>query len=118
MKLAKFKTKWCALKRRWADALQRKFERFSPSGKKLWLCLFCVVFAGSSIAVIIHAITARQLPVAAAAKMPRIMQEKETPDMPFISKPEFERIEKFRQYITNLPKPLLDSFMQARPHLL
>ncbi len=106
------------MKRRWADKLQKKFEKFSPFGKKVCLCFFCIVFAGSSVVVIIHAITARQVPVAAVTKMPRIMQEKQEPDMPFISKAEFERIEKFKGYINQLPKPLLDSFMQARPHLL
>lgn len=118
MKLAGIKTKWHLRKRRWADTLQNKFEQFSLFGKKLSLCFFCVVFAGSSIAVIIHAITTRQVHVVTAAKMPRIMQEKQTPGMPFISKTEFARIEKFRQYINQLPKPLSDSFMQARPHLL
>lgn len=118
MKLDKIKAKWRGLKRRWADALQKKFEQCSPFGKRLWLCFFCIVFAGSSIAVIIHTIKTRRVPVAATAKMPRIVQEKERPDMPFLSKAEFERIEKFKGYINQLPRPLLDSFMQARPHLL
>jgi hypothetical protein len=71
-----------------------------------------------SVCAIVNAFIAKEKPVAVKTNMPRILHEKETPALPFISKQEFQRIEKFKQQIYALPKPAYDSFMQARPKLM
>jgi len=110
--------KWMRCKRKAADVLQKKSERLSERGKKAVLFFFCMLFAGCSIAIVIHAFTDNAKTVTIKGKMPRIVRDKEAPAMPFLSKAEYERIEKFKAYIYQLPKPLFDSFMQARPKLL
>lgn len=114
----KIKQKYFTYKRRLADALQYKTERLSIKNKKRLLGLFCLFFVSMSICAIVNAFTAKQKPVAVKGNMPRIEHEKETPVLPFISKQEFEHIEKFKRQIYALPKPVLDSFMQARPKLM
>ncbi|HWB27712.1 MAG TPA: hypothetical protein VG738_19690 [Chitinophagaceae bacterium] len=114
----KIKQRYFSCKRRLADALQCKTEKLSVKGKKLLLGLFCLFFVSMSICAIVNAFTAKQKPLAVKESMPRITHEKEAPALPFISKKEFERIEKFKQQIYALPKPVLDSFMQARPKLM
>jgi len=114
----KIKQGYLMYKRRLADMLQRKTDCMPVRRKKLLLVLFCVVFTGFSLQAIIHAFTEKAKPVVARASMPRVQHEKETPVLPFISKQEFERIEKFKQQIYALPKPVYDSFMQARPKLV
>lgn len=114
----KIKQGYLAYKRRMADVLQQKTEGFSTRRKKLLLFLFCLCFAGMSVWAIVNAFTAQQKPVAAKGHMPRIVHEKENPTLPFLSKKEYERIERFKQQIYALPKPVFDSFMQARPKLM
>jgi hypothetical protein len=112
------KRKYLLWKRRVADTLQLKSERLSPRGKKALLFLFCVFFAGFNIMAVVQAFTTKAKPGLANAKMPRVIQQKETPVLPFISRQEYERIEHFKNYIMQLPKPSLDSFTQARPRLM
>jgi len=114
----KIKQKYFLYKHRLAGALQSKSERLSNKGKRFLLFLFCLFFVSMSICAIVNAFTEKQKPVAVKGNMPRIEHEKETPVLPFISKQEFERIEKFKRQIYALPKPVLDSFMQARPKLI
>lgn len=114
----KIKQRYFLYKHRLAGALQSKSERLSNRGKKFLLFLFCLFFATMSICAIVNAFTVKQKPMAVKGSMPRINHEKESPVLPFISKNEFERIEKFKQRIYALPKPVLDSFMEARPKLL
>lgn len=114
----KIKQQYFLFKRRIADRLQLKAERLSNKSKKMLLFLFCLFFATMSVCAIVNAFTAKQKPVAIKASMPHILHEKETPALPFISKKEFERIEHFKQQVNALPKPVYDSFMQARPKLM
>jgi hypothetical protein len=115
---AKMKQTYFKYKHRLADMLQRKTEHLSRNNKKLLLGLFCLFFVTMSTCAIVNAFITKQKPVAVKASMPRILHEKETPSLPFISKQEFQRIEKFKQQIYALPKPAYDSFMQARPKLM
>ena len=71
-----------------------------------------------SVAAIVQAFTAKARPAAVALKMPRIIPQKETPALPFISKQEYDRIEQFKNYVRQLPKAGFDSFIYARPKLL
>ena len=98
--------------------LQRKSEGFSMQGKKTLLGLFCLLFAGMSVAAIVQAFSAKAKPGPEAVHMPRIIPEKETPALPFISKQEYDRIEQFKNHVRQLPKACFDSFMHARPKLL
>ena len=114
----KIKNRYLSLKRRIADALQKKSDKLSVKSKKLLLFLFCFVFASASIVTIVSAVTAKTKHVALQAKMPRIIQQKEQPSLPFISKQEFMRIEDFKKRVYLLPKYSFDSFMAARPKLM
>ena len=49
--------KWKALKQKLAIKLQQKFELLSTQAKKYTLILFCVLFGGISIVIIVHSIT-------------------------------------------------------------
>lgn len=115
---AKMKQQYFLFKRRMADALQAKTERLSVNDKKLLLMLFCSCFITMSVCAIVNAFTAKQKPLAVKGKMPRIVQQHEQQKLPFLSKHEFDRIENYKLRIYNLPKPALDSFLQARPKLL
>lgn len=114
----KIKQGYLLYKRRVADVLQQKTERLSTRRKKLLLFLFCACFAGMSICAIVSAFVSHPKPVAVKGHMPRIVHEKESPAQPFLSKKEYERIERFKQQIYALPKPVFDSFMKARPKLM
>jgi len=114
----KLKNKYLLLKRRIADALQRKTERLSVRNKKIALFLFCLFFVSMSIVAVVKAITTKTIVVSTQVKMPRIVQQKETSALPFISKNEFQRIEGFKKQLYLLPKPSLDSFLLARPRLM
>ncbi|MEP6467349.1 MAG: hypothetical protein ABJB05_13655, partial [Parafilimonas sp.] len=46
--------KWNAFKRKLAVRLQERFQLLSSQTKKYTLILFCVLFGGSSLAIIIH----------------------------------------------------------------
>ena len=115
---AKIKQRYLLLKRRIADNLQAKTERLSVANKKLLLMLFCSCFITLSVCAIVNAFTAKQKPLAVKSNMPRMMQQHEQQRLPFLSKQEFDRIEKYKQRIYSLPKQTLDSFLQARPKLL
>ncbi len=114
----KIKSKYLSFKCCIADVLQRKSERLSLKSKKLLLVLFCLFFVSMSTVAIVKAITTKAAVVSTQVKMPRIMQQKEMPAMPFISKKEFERIEGFKKHLYLLPKQSFDSFMLARPKLM
>ncbi len=114
----KIKSKYLSFKRRIADLLQRKSEWLSLKSKKLLLVLFCLFFVSMSIVAVVKAITTKAAVISMQVNMPRIMQQKEMPAMPFISKKEFERIEGFKKQLYLLPKHSFDSFMLARPKLL
>jgi len=114
----KIKNKYLGFKRRIADVLQSKTERLSVRSKKIALFLFCLFFLSMSIVAVVKAITTKATVVSTQVKMPRIIQQKEMPALPFISKNEFERIEGFKKQLYLLPKHSFDSFMLAKPKLL
>src|SRR5690242_17907452 len=51
--------KWKDLKKKIAAHLQKKFELLSKQTKKYALIFFCVLFGGSSVAIIVHSITTK-----------------------------------------------------------
>ncbi|MEP6466072.1 MAG: hypothetical protein ABJB05_07185, partial [Parafilimonas sp.] len=51
--------KWNSFKRKLADGLQQRFQLLSSQTKKYTLILFCILFGGSSLAIIIHSVTTK-----------------------------------------------------------
>ena len=107
------KEKWNAGKYRCAGYLQRKSELLSVKGKKILLAVFCLLFAGSSLYVMIHSIThstnnskAIQIHTIATLKLPdnKVVAV-------VITKEAFERVERYKHLIN-------DSIKLARPQLM
>ncbi len=107
------KEKWSTGKYRCAGYLQRKSELLSVKGKKIFLAVFSLLFAGSSLYVMIHSIThstnnskAIQIHTIATIKLP----ENKVIAVA-ITKEAFERVERYKNLIT-------DSIKLARPQLM
>lgn len=107
------KEKWGAGKHRCAGYLQRKSELLSVKGKKILLAVFYLLFAGSSLYVMIHSIThstnnskAIQIHTIATLKLAENKVKAVA-----ITKEAFERVERYKNLIN-------DSIKLARPQLM
>ena len=119
--------RWKTLKQKFAAYLQKRFELLSSQTKKYTLIFFCVLFGGSSIAIIVHSITTKTN----AVKIARISRLKHTdedgqailqPDS-VITKEEYQRVLQFENYMLNLRndstgKKKFDSIIKSRPQLM
>ncbi len=98
--------KWKIMKERTALYLQRKSELLSKQAKRYMLILFCSLFSGSSIGIIIHASTTKEQKIL-ITKISRsaqsIQEEKDylNPDSA-ITKMEYDRVEQFKSYLIQL----------------
>lgn len=110
-----------------ATKLQRKSESLSSQIKKTSLIFFCLLFGGSSIAIIIHAATTKEQTVSIAklSKPAHSLQEEKLylQADSAITKSEYDRVEQFKNYLFQLKADSLynkkfDSIMQARPQLM
>jgi len=118
---------WKALKKRVANYLQRESELLSVKAKKYSLIFFCLLFGGSSTAVIIHSAKTKTQPIS-ITKISKpeysIQDEKnflETDSS--ITKQEYSIVEQFKNYLFQLQtdssgRKKFDSIMQARPRLM
>ena len=119
--------KWKTLKRRLAVYLQRKSELLSMPAKKYSLAFFCILFGGTSIAIIIHSATTRQeiISVARISKSADV-GKREFPALrsdSLITKKEYERIIEFKNYLFLLRddparRKRFDSIIINRPLLM
>jgi len=102
-----------------ADRLQQKTETYSVKTKKYLLVIFCMLFAGSSVLVIVNAFRAKQHHIirVEAIPSPNIIHDQPKPDA-IITKQEWEKIERYKTIILSLPKITYDSLMRVRPHLM
>jgi len=116
--------KWIACKKRVALFLQVKYEKLSDGRKKLCLIFFCLLFGGSSVLVLIDALKRddKKIGIIKISKtiMPPLAEHK--PDS-VITKSEYERVEKFKDYIRELNKTkegkqIADSLLTGHPGLL
>lgn len=122
-----FINKWKASKRRLAIYLQRKSELVSAPVKKFCLLFFCVLFGGSSIAIIIHSATSKEQAVRVTTITKPAHPERNdltslAPDS-VITKREYERVIGFKNYLLQLKsdsirKQQYDSIMFIRPKLM
>jgi hypothetical protein len=119
--------KCIALQERWAYSMQRNLEKFSVTGKKYMVLLFCVLSGGYSIFLVAENIlrATKKLPLVSVIKMPSHVLETGEPKKKylFISPLEYRKIEGFKHYMDSLEKTKIaskkyDSIVRQRPKLL
>lgn len=120
-------SKWKSFKERIATYLQRKSEMLSGQTKRYSLIFFCLLFGGSSIAIIIHSATTKgqQVSITKISKPAQSMQNEKIylQGDSAITKSEYERVEQFKSYLFQLKTDSsggkkFDSIMRARPQLM
>jgi len=119
--------KWKSLKRRLAVYLQQKSELLSMPVKQYSLAFFCILFGGTSVAIIIHSATTKQniISVAKIFKSPHVGKQgfPALQSDSIITKREYERIIEFKNYLFLLRddparRKRFDSIITNRPGLL
>lgn len=119
--------RWKAYKQKIAAYLQQKSEMFSIQTKKFSLIFFCVLFGGSSVAIIIHSTTTKQRPfsITKLSRTAHSIQEEKLylQADSAITKNEYDRVEQFKAYMFQLKadsfnNKKFDSIIQARPLLM
>ena len=119
-------SKWVRTKKRIAFYLQQKSELLSMRAKKLSLSLFCFLFGGISLYIIIQsaAVDQKVMPV---QRISRPVEPGNSENLlqadSVITKMEYERIERFKNYLIQLQEDSasakkFDSVMKVRPQLL
>jgi hypothetical protein len=120
-------TRWKAFKQQLADSLQEKYELLSSQTKKFTLILFCVLFGGSSVAIIIHSLTTKAKPVkiASISRPAHANDDSQSTLQPdsIITKQEYNRVLQFENYMLALKtdstgRKRFDSIIKNRPHLM
>jgi hypothetical protein len=119
--------KWNSLKQKIAMCLQKKSQTLSVRTKKFSLIFFCLLFGGSSIAIIIHSTITNEKPasIAKISKPLHATEDSETflrPDS-IITKKEYERVLQFKNYLLHLRDDSIgrkkyDSITINRPQLM
>lgn len=106
-----------------ANYLQHKTNSYSPKKKKFLLLLFVIVFLTESSIVTIQSITRKTKSLFTVARIKPILIESDKSVAPVITKAEFLRIHRFRNYIDSLNtttqgRALKDSLLHNRPQLM
>lgn len=123
----KISDKLKAFQQRIATNLQRKSELLSSQTKKYSLIFFCLLFGGSSLAIIIHAATTKgqTVSITKLSKPAHSIQEEKLylQSDSAITQSEYDRVEQFKNYLFQLKADSLnnkkfDSIIQARPQLM
>lgn len=119
--------KWNEFKQKVANSLQKKSELLSSQTKKYTLILFCVLFGGSSIVIVVHSVTtkANSVKIASISKPAHANEDGESMRQPdsIITKQEYNRILQFENYLLSLQsdsmgKKKYDSILGSRPQLM
>lgn len=114
-------------KRRIANCLQQKSQALSAQTKKYCLVIFCLLFGGSSIAVIVRSATpeGQKISITKIARPEHVIQDENSYSEvdSTISKKAYDRVEQFKTYLTQLKNDSscsnkFDSIVRARPHLI
>jgi hypothetical protein len=95
--LLKHKLGRCA--RQFADRMNRKAAHYSGKQQKFGLAVFCLLFSTISISVLFQTFSAKSSAAkifALPAHAPAHIGKNPEPPAPFISKKDYERIEKFK----------------------
>lgn len=123
----KINSKWKAFKTRIAMYLQHKSDLLSAQTKKYSLIFFCLLFGGSSVAIIIHSITIKgqQVSITKISKPAHSIQDEKLylQADSAVTKSDYERVEQFKNYLLQLKtdsvsRKKFDSIVQARPRLM
>ena len=114
--------------RKWADYLNGKVKGAAHGSKMFWLIVFCFLFGGSSIFLMVSSVgeSARQLLIDRISVPSFMMQDKDPSDfipLPILSKNEYENILAFEKYMDSLKntpaaKLKYDSICIIRPGLM
>jgi hypothetical protein len=120
-------TKWQSVKQKIAGYLQHKTECLSMQSKRCGLVFFCVVFGGSSVALIIHAVTFKNEPVhiatiakgSGAGHTNEAFMRKDS----VIRKAEYDKVMRVKNLLLDLQadsagRMKFDSIILERPELL
>lgn len=123
----KILSKWKTLNRKFALYLQHKSDLLSMQAKKYALIFFCLLFGGSSIAIIIHSALSQETRFK-PTKIAVSQHINQTADViikqdSIITTAEYERIMQFKKSLFGLRTDSsgikkFDSIMQMRPQLL
>lgn len=106
-----------------ANFLQRKTNSYSTGKKKFLLLLFVLVFVAESGVVIIESSTRRSKILPQINRIKAITIQTGERNIPQITRTEFLKIQKFKNYIDSLSstaqgRRLKDSHLQNRPRLM
>lgn len=114
--------------RKWAGWLNGKAERLSRNAKLFWLILFCFLFGGGSIYIIVHAVgnKTKKLLIEKMSFPAYAISEDSTVSsmaLPILTEKEHQNIERFKRYMDSLQKtrtgkPKYDSIINTRPGLM
>ncbi len=126
-KLLTVLNKWKTLKQKLANKLQQKSELLSTQTKRYALIFFCILFGGSSIAIIVHSVNTKvnAVEIAAISRPAHTDGDAQTMLQPdsVITKQEYNRVLQFEKYMINLKRDSsgrkkYDSIIQCRPQLM
>lgn len=106
-----------------ANFLQQRTNNYSLRKKKLLLLLFVIVFVAESSVVTIQSITQKNKISIAVTRIKTIPVESSESTTPHITKAEFLKIKKFKNYIDSLSTTAegikrKDSLLHNRPQLM
>ena len=106
-----------------ANSLQQRTNHYSLRKKKVLLLLFVIVFVAESSVVIIQSITRKSKTPIAVTRIKTIPVESDERIAPLITKSEFLKIQKFKNYIDSLGttaqgRKRKDSLLHNRPQLM
>jgi hypothetical protein len=106
-----------------ANFLQQKTNSYSAARKKVLLLFFMVVFAAGSTVVIVRSLQPGKSAAINVSRIKTPTVETGENQTTVITKHEFFKIQKFKQYIDSLGstgkgRKLKDSLLHNRPHLM
>lgn len=117
--------KWKGVKQKIAAALQKKSEVLSAQTKRYALIIFCILFGGSSIAIIAYSVTTKTSSIKIAKISTPVHPGKQQatlqPDS-YITMQEYNRVLQFETYMLHLRgdstgRKRYDSIIKSKPHL-
>ena len=121
-------TKCIRMQEKWANYMQRKTNGLSLRTRKYSLVLFCLLSVGCSVYVILESLRHNTTKNFGVAPIHVPIHSTETGDEAtrsplLITKKEFERIERFRDYVDSLGRSatgtkIRDSMLSLRPGLM
>ncbi len=106
-----------------AGLLQKKTNSYSVKKKKILLLAFSVAFATESILVLVQSMNGSKKTPIDVSRIKTIPIQQEQAPGPFLTRGEFQKIQKFKNFIDSLSgsargRKTRDSLLHNRPHLM